>query len=442
MASLMLIHDLYPVPLEERVQEALDSVRPYMESHGGNVELLGIEDGVARLRLEGSCHGCAASASTLELAVEEALRATAPDLEGIDVEGVVEPPAPPAIGTFELPMAGGGGPVSGWQALDVDVGARAGCTTAAALLIANVAGDLLAYRNRCAGCGGALDHGDLSGGTLICPTCARRFDLPRAGRWARTGCSSARCRCCATATPCGSRWHEGGPAEPRHQPPPAPPGRASAAAGGGRRGRGAVRAVHARDPPDAPAPAAPRGAADPVRVRDVLGGALGRRRVPPGRQPHGVARRLRALRRAAGRRSRSRSGSRSSWTRPCRAGWSGCTRARRARPSASSTSRRGRRWCADNPVLETLEADAEALVINRMADPPQHAIVPIDVAYQLVGVVKASWEGISGGAGDRGGGRGLLRGAAMSVPDPTLRGPRGRAGRARRGADAEVHCCA
>ena len=92
VASLMLIHDLYPVPLEERVQEALDSVRPYMESHGGNVELLGIEDGVARLRLEGSCNGCAASASTLELAVEEALQATAPDLEGIDVEGVVEPP--------------------------------------------------------------------------------------------------------------------------------------------------------------------------------------------------------------------------------------------------------------------------------------------------------------------------------------------------------------
>ena len=74
------------------MQEALDSVRPYMESHGGNVELLGIEDGVARLRLEGSCNGCAASASTLELAVEQALQATAPDLEGIDVEGVVEPP--------------------------------------------------------------------------------------------------------------------------------------------------------------------------------------------------------------------------------------------------------------------------------------------------------------------------------------------------------------
>ena len=50
VASLMLIHGLYPVGLDERVAEALDSVRPYMESHGGNVELLGIEDGVARIQ--------------------------------------------------------------------------------------------------------------------------------------------------------------------------------------------------------------------------------------------------------------------------------------------------------------------------------------------------------------------------------------------------------
>jgi hypothetical protein len=55
------------------------------------------------------------------------------------------------------------------------------------------------------------------------------------------------------------------------------------------------------------------------------------------------------------------------------------------------------RLVAANPVLESMEADAEALVVNRMASPPQHAIVPIDRAYALVGVVKASWEGISGG---------------------------------------------
>lgn len=87
VASLLLLHDLYPVGLEERVAQALEEVRPYLDSHGGGIELLAIEDGVARLRLRGSCDGCAASAATLEAAVETALRAAAPDLLGIDVEG-------------------------------------------------------------------------------------------------------------------------------------------------------------------------------------------------------------------------------------------------------------------------------------------------------------------------------------------------------------------
>ena len=56
------------------------------------------------------------------------------------------------------------------------------------------------------------------------------------------------------------------------------------------------------------------------------------------------------------------------------------------------------RLVAENPALADLEADAEALIVNRMADPPKHVIAPIDVAYQLVGVVKTSWEGISGGS--------------------------------------------
>ncbi len=51
-----------------------------------------------------------------------------------------------------------------------------------------------------------------------------------------------------------------------------------------------------------------------------------------------------------------------------------------------------------NPVLEQLEADAEALVVNRMSHPPQYAIVPIDRCYALVGLIKSLWEGISGGS--------------------------------------------
>jgi hypothetical protein len=53
---------------------------------------------------------------------------------------------------------------------------------------------------------------------------------------------------------------------------------------------------------------------------------------------------------------------------------------------------------AANPVLATLEPDVEALIVNRLSEPPQFAIAPIDRCYALVGLVKRSWEGISGGS--------------------------------------------
>lgn len=89
VASLLLIHGLFPVPLEERVIEALDSVRPFLASHGGNVELLSVQDGIARLQLQGSCNGCPSSAATLDHALREAIDAAAPDLLGLEVEGAV-----------------------------------------------------------------------------------------------------------------------------------------------------------------------------------------------------------------------------------------------------------------------------------------------------------------------------------------------------------------
>lgn len=53
--------------------------------------------------------------------------------------------------------------------------------------------------------------------------------------------------------------------------------------------------------------------------------------------------------------------------------------------------------CEANPVLRELEPDAEGLVVNRMGHARQYAIAPIDLCYGLVGLVKANWEGISGG---------------------------------------------
>jgi Fe-S cluster biogenesis protein NfuA len=91
VAHLLLLHGLHPVPVEERVTAALDSVRPYLLAHGGGVELLGISEGVVHLRLEGACHGCPSSALTLRSAVEDAVLKAAPDVERIDAEGAVEP---------------------------------------------------------------------------------------------------------------------------------------------------------------------------------------------------------------------------------------------------------------------------------------------------------------------------------------------------------------
>jgi Fe-S cluster biogenesis protein NfuA/nitrite reductase/ring-hydroxylating ferredoxin subunit len=179
VAGLLMIHDLYPVPIEERVAQALDTVRPYMESHGGNVELLGIEDGIAKLRLAGSCKSCRASSSTLELAVRQALEEAAPDLLGMDVEGVIEEEA--EITGVPLPLLNG---APAWHALDI---AAPELLTATAvdgisLFVANVDGTLLAYRNSCASCGGDLTGGALDGGALACPSCDRRYFLPQAGR--------------------------------------------------------------------------------------------------------------------------------------------------------------------------------------------------------------------------------------------------------------------
>jgi len=52
---------------------------------------------------------------------------------------------------------------------------------------------------------------------------------------------------------------------------------------------------------------------------------------------------------------------------------------------------------AATPILESLEADSEALIVNRLADPPAYAIAPIDQCYRLVGLIRSSWRGLSGG---------------------------------------------
>lgn len=198
LGSLLLLHGLHPVDIETRIVQALDGVRPYLKSHGGNVELVSVEDGVARLRLEGSCHGCPSSTMTLKLTIEEAIYKAAPDLDRLEVEGVSDPPRQPGrVGTpvtFVPTRRKKDGPTvhpveqdGGWRAVDglesLPVGTLKALTIAEKpLIFCQIGGTYYAYYNRCSSCQMPLKDSRLEDTTLICASCGRQYDMYHAGR--------------------------------------------------------------------------------------------------------------------------------------------------------------------------------------------------------------------------------------------------------------------
>jgi Fe-S cluster biogenesis protein NfuA/nitrite reductase/ring-hydroxylating ferredoxin subunit len=183
VTHLLLLHDLHPVPLEERVRGALEEVRPYMESHKGGVELVSIDEGVVRLRLEGSCSGCPSSTMTLKLAIEDAIHKAAPDVEEIVAEGAVEA-APPLL---QIQLAGQPKPTEGWST----AGSLAELSSGGAavkrvqgedVLFARIGEERYAYRTACPACGVSLDGESLEGTEFLCGGCGNRYDAIRAGR--------------------------------------------------------------------------------------------------------------------------------------------------------------------------------------------------------------------------------------------------------------------
>ncbi|MBA3962124.1 MAG: NifU family protein [Chthoniobacterales bacterium] len=91
VSGLLLLHGLHPLDLETRVRNAIEEVKPRLGLHGGSVELLGVSpEGRVHLKLQGNCHECPSSRLTLRFSIEEALNAAAPDLTGLDVEGLPE----------------------------------------------------------------------------------------------------------------------------------------------------------------------------------------------------------------------------------------------------------------------------------------------------------------------------------------------------------------
>lgn len=190
VASLLLVHGLHPDGVEVRVRRALDSVRPYLGSHGGDVELLGIDGGVARLRFQGTCKSCPSSSVTLELAVEGAIKAAAPEVTDLEVEtapresGVIAPDSlfakvhrhahwAPLPELAELCD----GEVRGYTIRDHTI------------LVCRNGDEVFAFADRCGHClhpmAGAVLHRRAGGKTgesvLRCPRCHAHFDVRRAG---------------------------------------------------------------------------------------------------------------------------------------------------------------------------------------------------------------------------------------------------------------------
>jgi len=86
VSNVLSLHGIHPVALETRVAAALEKARPYLQSHGGNVELASLENGVARVRLQGSCGSCSSSGETLKNAVESAIYDAAPEVVAVVAE--------------------------------------------------------------------------------------------------------------------------------------------------------------------------------------------------------------------------------------------------------------------------------------------------------------------------------------------------------------------
>jgi len=201
VASLLLVHGLHPYDVTTRVEKALEGVRPYLGSHGGDVELLGVADGVVQLRMLGSCDGCPSSSVTLKLAVEGAIEAAAPEISTIEVEAATEKtksgPTIPVSSLFSRvedmapPQPDGG---SSWEQVPELVGLQPGGVAqvlvgATPVVACRVGTDLFAFRDQCARCSRSMDGavvarrlgGSVADAVLQCLACRAHYDVRRAG---------------------------------------------------------------------------------------------------------------------------------------------------------------------------------------------------------------------------------------------------------------------
>jgi Fe-S cluster biogenesis protein NfuA len=90
VSSLLVLYGLHPLDLESRAAQAVERVRPQVRKGGGELDLLGVENGAVRLHLQVTGHGCGSTAKTLRKLVEDSLYEAAPDMSRLSIEGLEE----------------------------------------------------------------------------------------------------------------------------------------------------------------------------------------------------------------------------------------------------------------------------------------------------------------------------------------------------------------
>jgi nitrite reductase/ring-hydroxylating ferredoxin subunit/Fe-S cluster biogenesis protein NfuA len=181
--ALFAMHGIIRKPLHARVLEVLEQVKPSLASHGGDIELVKVEDDVAFVRLHGACVGCSMSAATLRDGVEEAIRSREPEISRVEE---LKDIAVSGFLTIENARANSG---SGQAKQDSNSGWLEGPLAAeipdsgivhmesANALIALTDGKLFAYRNACPHMGQPLDGGCVEADILTCPFHGFKFTL-------------------------------------------------------------------------------------------------------------------------------------------------------------------------------------------------------------------------------------------------------------------------
>lgn len=178
--TLLDLYDLVPEDPNTQVAVALQGVYPYVDSHGGRLEILGTSGGRVRVRLSGSCEDCPGSSGTLRRVVEQALRDGLPWFREMVVEEAVPAPAP-------LPSRGRPLRRPRWVTVtpldDIADGQMATAhPEGVALLLVRLGGEVYAYGDGCPpGSPLTLHLGVVDGTQIVCPWHGCRYDA-RTGR--------------------------------------------------------------------------------------------------------------------------------------------------------------------------------------------------------------------------------------------------------------------